>query len=312
MSFQPLFRRFHEAIQLKRFGEEKELRDKRDKIMNRLRGNLKIAFEFFNQGSYEMGTGIKPVKGDYDIDVGVQFNVDYRQHDPLEVKGWVFKAVQEHTARVDWRRPCITVYYQEGGETKYHVDLAVFAKDLSSGRSYLALGKEHSAADQKAWQEDDRQGFVEDIERRFSGEDALQFRRVIRYMKRWKDVHFQIGGRAAPSGLALTVAARSWFRPVTTYKNGKTDYDDRAATSALVQSMIQSFGQEWDNGRPVPRLRLKFPNAPRDDVFGRISSQKMIELHGHLKQLREWLEEAQRTGSTTYLRKAFGGAFPEG
>lgn len=312
MSLQPLFRRFHEAIQLKRFGEERELREKRDKILARLREKLPVSFTFFNQGSCEMGTAVKPRSGGYDIDVGVQFTLDHRNRDPGEVKGWVYRAVQEHTARVEWRRPCITVYYQEGGEAKYHVDLAVFVKGPSSNRTYLALGKEHSALDQRQWQEDDRQGFMEDIERRFSGEDGFQFRRVIRYMKRWKDVHFQSGGRAAPSGLALTVAARKWFRAVKTSKNGKVDYDDRAATSALVQSMLQGFRQEWEGGRSVPRLRLKFPMAPHDDVFERMSGQKMVEFEGHLKQFREWLEEAQRTGSTATLRRAFGDAFPEG
>jgi hypothetical protein len=314
MSFQPLFRRFHEAIQLKRFGEEKELREKRDRILTRLRDRLKvskISFEFFNQGSYEMGTGVKPLSGDYDIDIGVQFTLDRTKHDPVEVKGWVFKAVEEHTARVEWRRPCITVYYQEAGEAKYHVDLAVLVKAPSSKRTYLALGKQHSEADQRQWQEDGRQGFMEELEKRFSGEDCFQFRRVIRYLKRWKDVHFQSGGRAAPSGLALTVAARKWFRAGKVSKGGKVEYDDLAATSALVQAMLQGFGQAWENGRLMPRLTLEFPNAPHDDVFARMSSQKMVEFQGHLTELRDWLEAARKTGSVDPLRRAFGDAFPK-
>jgi hypothetical protein len=75
--------------------------------------------------------------------------------------------------------------------------------------------------------------------------------------------------------------------------------------------MLQSFGREWENGRLMPRLRLSFPNAPHDDVFARMSCQKMLELQGHLKQLHEWLEEAQRAGSAAPLGRAFGDAFPE-
>ena len=85
-------------------------------------------------------------------------------------------------------------------------------------------------------------------------------------------------------------------------KSGKVEYDDCAATSALVQAMLQNS---------VPRLRLQFPHAPHDDVFERMSGQKMLELQGHLKDLRDWLEEAQRTGSTDPLRRAFGDAFPK-
>lgn len=311
MSFQPLFRRFHEAILRKRSREDAELREKRDKILKRLRDNVKTTFEPFNQGSYEMGTGVKPLNGDYDIDVGIRFNVDYRSHDPLELKGWVYKAVQEHTARVEWRRPCITVYYQESRKVIYHVDLAVFAKDPSSSRLRLALGKEHAAADQKQWQEDDRVGFMEDLERRFSGEDAAQLRRVVRCLKRWKDVHFPNEGRAAPSGLALTVAAFSWFHPAMASRNGEREYDDHRATAALVGSMLGSFRQTMDNGRYVPRIRLPFPRAPHDDVFARMSNQQMLELHGRLTQLHERLEEARSKGSTAPLRRAFGDAFPE-
>lgn len=311
MSLQPLFRRFHETIQRRRFQEDAELREKRDRILKRLRDNVRPTFEPFNQGSYEMGTGVKPLNGDYDIDVGIRFNVDYRSHDPVEVKGWVYKAVQEHTARVDWRRPCITVYYQESRKVIYHVDLAIFAKDPSSSRLRLALGKENAAAEQKQWQEDDRLGFMADLERRFSEENAGQLRRVVRYMKRWKDLHFPSEGRAAPSGLALTVAAFSWFHPITVPRNGEREYDDSKATSALVNSMLGSFRETPDSSRYVPRLRLTFPRAPSDDVFARMSNQQMLEFHGRLKQLRAWLEEAQSRGSTAPLRKAFGEAFPE-
>jgi len=68
MSLQSPFMKFHEAILLKRFDENAELREKRDRILKRLRDNLSVTFEPFNQGSYSMGTGIKPLDGDYDID----------------------------------------------------------------------------------------------------------------------------------------------------------------------------------------------------------------------------------------------------
>jgi hypothetical protein len=312
MSFQPLFRKFELAIQLKRFDENKELRDKRDKILTRLRDNMQQTFEPFPQGSYAMGTGVKPLNGDYDIDVGLVFNIDYRAYDPVTVKGWVYSAVEKHTARVEWRRPCITVYYQEGGEPIYHVDLAILAKDPYSSNLRLALGKQHSSADQRQWQPDDRRGFMEAIERRFSGEDAGQFRRVIRYLKRWRDEHFASEGRAAPTGLCLTVAAYLWFQPARGYTNGQLEYDDLGAVHALVLSMLSNFRHVWDSdGRSTPRISLTFPKAPNDDVCGRMTNQQMLEFHGRLTQLSAWLEEARRSGVVAPLRRAFGKDFPE-
>jgi hypothetical protein len=315
MSLQPLFRRFHEAIQLKQYDENAELRQKRDIILDRLRDKLRPrTFEPFNQGSYAMGTGIKPINGDYDIDIGIVFDLDYRVNDPVTVKGWVYQAVLGHTASVDWRRPCITVNYQQAREPKYHVDLAVMARD-SGGTLRLALGKQHSQADQREWQVDDRQGFIDAVKNRFSGEDGFQFRRVIRYLKRWKDVHFSNEGHAAPTGLSLTVAAYRWFRPMkqySSYLSQGVEYDDLAATAALVGAIHQSFQQVWDASRSqyVPRLLLQFSHAPYDDVLTRMSNQQMGEFRGRLEKLSGWLEDARKTQDATPLQRAFGSQFP--
>jgi len=309
MDLQPLFRRFHDAIHLKQYGENAELREKRDRVLRRLHENLKISFEWFNQGSYEMGTGIKPIKEDYDIDIGIVFTIDHARYDPVEVKRWVYKAVEGHTKLVKWRRPCITVYYQHEREPIYHVDLAILAKDQTSGRMRLAIGKEYSALNEREWQEDDRQGFMKAVEQRLTGEDGFQLRRVIRYLKRWKDVHFSSEGHAAPTGLALTAAAHRWFQPARTYDSG---YSDLAATISLVQSIGQGFRPTWDPTLgTVQRLSLQFPNAPYDDVFAKMSNQQMKEFYERVEKLLGWLDHARRQQTPDMLRHAFGTDFPQ-
>jgi hypothetical protein len=311
MSFQPLFRRFEEAIKLARFDENAELREKRDRILQRMRDKMPVTFDWFNQGSYAMGTGVKPLDSDYDIDIGIVLDLDRHKVDPVTAKGWVHEAVKDHTTDVRWRRPCITVYYKQAREPVYHVDLAVLAKD-NTGALHLAIGKEHSAKEQREWQQDDRKGFMAAVDSRFSGEDLAQFRRVIRYLKRWKDFHFASEGRAAPTGLALTVAAYQWFQPAKSGWGSSTAYDDLAATRSLVSTIRSSFTRIWDAAlqRHVHRISLQFPFAPRDDVFERMTNQQTQELYQRLEKLAGWLEEA-RGGSTAPLRKAFGDDFPE-
>ncbi|WP_434387952.1 nucleotidyltransferase domain-containing protein [Melittangium boletus] len=314
MSLQPLFRKFHELIQLKQYDQNAELRQKRDAILERLRNGLRPrTFEFFNQGSYAMGTGIKPAPGshdyDYDIDIGVVFDLDPRTTDSHAVKEWVFKAVHGHTQDVQWRNPCITVNYQQAREPKYHVDLAVMARD-SSGRLHLALCKQHAQADLRKWQLDDRQGFIEAIKGRFRDpEDDFQFRRVVRYLKRWKNEHFSREGHAAPSGLSLTVAAHQWFSPVKSHTHQGVVHDDLAATTALVNKMLQGFQSTWDS-QGHSRLVLRFPYAPQDDVLARMSHQQMFEFRGRLEKLRGGLEEARLSQSAAPLQRAFGSQFP--
>jgi hypothetical protein len=327
MSLQSLFMRFHEAIQLKRFDENAELREKRDRILRRLRENLpsSVTFDWFNQGSYSMGTGIKPLDGDYDIDIGIILNNVVRFSNPNRdrsrdvdfntVKGWVYTAVKSHTSQVDWRRPCITVYYKEAGEIIYHVDLAVMVRDdRNPARLYLALGKQHESPSTCEWQLDDRQGFIDAVERKCAGEDGAQFRRVVRYLKRWKDENFSDEGHAAPTGLSLTVAAYYSFSPCKSveYYTGKVTYDDLDATLRVARWIINNFNQVRDlsNYRYTPRIKLEFPCDPHDDVFEKMTNQQMIEFHQTLSQLISNLEQAKASGSPSLLKRAFGKDFP--
>jgi hypothetical protein len=310
MELQPLFRRFDETIRLKRFDENAELREKRDRVLKRLRDNLRVTYRSFNQGSYDLGTGIKPTNGDYDIDVGVILNgiqiADYP--DPLVPKGWVYEAVHGHTTRVTWRTNCITVQYQQGGEPIYHVDLPVFVQD-AWGRLYLAVGKQHGRG---LWQHDERQRFHELFQQRHQGEDAEQLRRVIRYLKRWKSQQFPVHGWAAPTGNALTVAAYTWFTPAKRQQgwDQTVQYADLAALRALVEAMRAHFSNRWTGQRYARRLSLPFPVQPHDDVFAKMTDQQMAEFEARLATLSEALSDAERRGDPAPLRRMFGDAFP--
>lgn len=82
---QKQFVQFNEKIRLRRYKENDTLREKRDIILSKLSIGLKrvfgdkdkltLKYEKFDQGSYKLGTGIKPLDGDYDIDVGLRFDL---------------------------------------------------------------------------------------------------------------------------------------------------------------------------------------------------------------------------------------------
>ena len=79
VNLQKEFEEFHDTIKLKEFDENETLRKKRDILLKKLRLNISedaASYTTFNQGSYAMGTGIKPEDGDYDIDVGICFDID--------------------------------------------------------------------------------------------------------------------------------------------------------------------------------------------------------------------------------------------
>lgn len=306
-TLQSNFRRFHQAIKLDRFDEEATLREKRDRVLDRIRaGGLR--FEWFNQGSYEMGTGVVPVNGDYDIDVGLILPGSTSQ-DPVAVKQSVYDAVKAHTTRVEFRRPCITVYYQRAGEAIYHVDLPVYVRD-AYGRLHLATGKQNSGADQRRWIHSEPVQLCKAVWERWSGEDGAQFRRVIQYLKRWRDERFPTEGNAAPVGVGLTLAAYHWFQPGKTWTGWSADYDDLGATRTVVSALLGAFQQTWGGSGFVRRANLRLPVQPGNDVFERMTDQQMVEFEQRLAALRDALDAAARSGDGTGLRRVFGSAFP--
>ena len=322
--------KFHEAIKLKRFDENETLREKRDCILKRFdlglitifisKGLKPPKYETFDQGSYVMGTGTKPVDGDYDIDVGICLKISKDDYsDPVEVKEWVYDALNRHTKRVEIRRPCVTVFYQQEGESIYHVDLAIYsAADCNpDGKTYLAKGKLNSATEHRFWQESDPQALKELIKNRFQdSDDDKQLRRTIRYLKRWKDVKFSSDGNAAPIGIGITVAAYYWFTPVKTvnsFDNTK-NYDDLKALRNFIDAMLANFQHVYSNGDIVERLEVKLPISPDCDLFENMTNKQMEEFKEKLETLFNAVEQAQQkvdpVEACEILHKQFGDDFP--
>ncbi len=327
---QKQFRIFHATIKLNWNDEHALLRDKRDIVLNKLRARLKErftaenkpvpTFQEANQGSYAMGTGIKPLNGDFDLDVALRFNLSIAdQPDPVTVKEWVLEALDDHTNNVMMRRPCVTVWYTVAGELAYHLDLAVYSdgRSNSDGKTYLAKGFSGSAAENRIWEESDPLALVGLMCKRFEGEDQAQFRRVICCLKRWKDENFRSDGEAAPRGIGLTSAAYRWFSPnftVTDWMTGAREYNDLEATRSLVHNMQMQFVPTVHEGEYAYRLCCPLPVPPGNDPFNRMSNKQMSAFRGKLQTLKQALDDASRETdpvvACTILSKVFGSDFP--
>lgn len=324
------YEQFHETIKLKRFDENKTLREKRDAVLDKLKTRMKELFdereqpvpsyECFNQGSYEMGTGVKPLDSDYDIDVGLMFEVavvDYS--DPVEVKKWVYDSLEGHTKRVEMRRPCVTVFYQKESEPIYHVDLAIYSEGSCNGdgKDYLAKGKLSSSEEHRIWEEANPKELIKLIKNRFKGEDGNQFRRTIRYLKRWKDVKFTSNGNAAPIGMGITVAAYYWFsvhKDLVDAFQGKYQYNDHKALKQLVDSTLGQFSNVYHDGEWAERLKVALPVQPGLDLFSKMTNQQMKAFKEKLENLFTVLQESEDevdpVESCKKLKKEFGDDFP--
>ncbi len=322
------FEEFNERIMLKRFKENKILREKRDIIRSKLKEQLPGIFDennedcpdfyFRDQGSYEMGTGVKPIDGDYDIDQGLYFKVSTTTYpDPVVLKERVHKALDGHTEDVRIRRPCVTVFYQREGEPIYHVDIAVYSDSSknSDGKSRLAKGREHSTEEYRIWEVSEPQTLTDAIYSRFEGNDRAQFRRTVRYLKRWKDEKFPSDGNTAPIGIGITVAAYDELQP--TYADivaGKPD--DLLALCKLIEAILNRFAPVWDEDdqKWIKRLEVTLPIEPWSDLFEQMTNKQMVELEAKLITLLEALnvaiEDVDPVEACKNLQKVFGDDFP--
>lgn len=291
---QKQFRTFHDTISID--YEKKILAEKRDRILKQLKdgiaeqrkdGTTIPPYHHRNQGSYAMGTGIKPLGDDYDLDVALIFDTTRDDHDdPVKVKNWVYKALENHTKEVRVREPCVTVFYQKKGESIYHVDFAVYAKE-ASGRTFLARGKLGSSGEHKSWEESDPEGLLEALKNTFADEDdRAQLRRAIRYLKRWKDVNFSSEGNEAPRGIALTACAYRWFSParhIDDLAASRTD-DDMDGLLGLVTKIRKQFVGD--------RISVTLPVVPGNDLFADMSNQQMKNMRGKVQDLHLALSDA--------------------
>jgi hypothetical protein len=297
-NLQTQFNNFHNTIKVD-FDDNQPLRDKRDLIVGNLKDGLKKlfptntpTFRFFNQGSYDLATGVEPLSGeDYDIDVGIIFSFSKSIYKPVQVKEWVYKALNTGSRTVEIKRPCVRVQYHSNGAKWFHVDLAIYSTD----KNYL--GNEVKLLKSKITDSSDRE----------------QFRRIIRYLKRWKDYNFSSTVPGRPTGIALTACCYNLFTPQKDYVyNSYTNsyayqYNDQRALKNVVSGIIGVF--TWNN-----KISVKLPVQPYNDLFEKMSDSQMLLMKTKIATLRDVLLAASNETSSLNvcikLRKLFGNDFP--
>lgn len=302
MSLQKYFQTFHKKIKV----ETEDLREKRNIVVDKVRSSLKKnnhpVPEMINQGSYIYGVGVVPL-GDqeYDIDVGLDFDISTSDYEAKEVRSWVYDAIKDHTHNVEDRGPCIRVRYVAG----YHVDLVIYARDNGSNN----FGEYGLARKDNTWSptepkklkqhiQDARQPFKDTKD--LSGSD--QFQRITRYLKRWNDLDIPGESPDKPFGLATVLLVIEHLKSPSFDINGNPD--DLGALIRVANSVKNTFG----------RISINKPTQEFEDVFAKLSNEAMEKLKSRFSQLSDDLNKAKYQSeeeACETLRTQFGDDFPE-
>lgn len=316
---QKYFTKFHGIIKLDNFNENATLRDKRKIILDKLKDQLKKmhednksipkTFDWFNQGSYALGTGINPDDDDYDIDVGIIFDVSMEDFAPIDIKSWVYNALLGHTKSVMIKKPCITVQYSKKDEKTYHVDLALYVKQpvdyFNNDKMYFSMGK---SKDDMEWENCEPKKLTDRINSLSEvTEQRSQFRRVVRFLKYWSKENFTSSGNGAPPSIGLTLCAYNWI----SYNEG----DDLEVLINLAQSILNNFAVKLDsNYNFIDGFELKLPTLPYSNVFRKMTSNQITNFKDKIKRLQSILTDAKNESdpydACLKLQNIFGEKFP--
>ena len=315
-NLQKQFLEFHDAIKLGTYEENGFLREKRDLIIDKLKSKLAERKDdgypqyerSFNQGSYALNTGIQPIRdGYYDIDVGVLLDCHKEDYKPVELKELVADCIKHNNRTVEVSRSCVTVTYMKNGKPDYHVDLPIYAKSSNAydDTYYLAKGRKGLAEDKRVWQAADPEGINSIINGLYKGNDTYenngsdqrkQFRRCVRYLKRWRH-HKSVGIHS----IGLTMAAYHWLEPEVEVKN------DGEVLLSLVKTILNNFDY-------FGRLSINLPITPGGDLLKSVSDEDMATIKERFETLRDNLQSAvdepDAHEASKTLRKFFGDDFP--
>jgi hypothetical protein len=272
MSIQTHFNKFNTEIYLTNRSDAYKDAKKKDKsILDAIKAKFKEegyqVQESFLQGSFAVETAIKNNKGDYDIDRSVVIKEEDAPTDPVEPKKAVLKVLESRNfqnAKV--KIPCITADYQN---KKLHIDYTVYLKD-EVGNYNLAVGKVGSSDQNKKWAPSDPRGLVEWI----SGSDNYgtssavkrkQYKRLVRFVKRWRDVTFSDGVKKKIFSIGLTVMIKHEYKP--DYFTTEVE-DDLNALKKVVDNIIsaQYFSLESFNPEQY-RVSVHLPRSPYTSIF---------------------------------------------
>ena len=316
MGIQTHFDMFHDKIKLGRKDNAyKKARDRDDSI----KAEVKTAFSEagypvvadFIQGSLRTHTGIVPISGDYDIDRALVIDEDRAPDNPVTPKKNVLDVLENRgfkNAKI--KKPCVTADY---ASDNVHIDFIVYKR--SGDQHYLAVGKKNSDEYNREWSAANPLGLMVwiDDDSSYDRDDAkdvlAQFRRLVRYLKRWRDVQFSDSVAARVYSIGLTVMVKSEFEPSFSTEGVRQDL---AALRSTVEAILDAgyFDEEEDNKY---RIRVDLPAEPWRDIFYGSSLDTGTQLYNKLKHLKEQLEKAEGLSDEReqceILNKLFGDDF---
>ena len=316
MGIQTHFNKFHNKIKLGRKDDAyKKARERDDSIKVKMKTAFREAgypvVDDFIQGSLNTHTGIVPISGDYDIDRALVIDDEKAPENPVTPKKKALDVLEKRGVKnAKIKKPCVTADY---ASDNVHIDFIIYKR--LGNQYYLAVGKKNSDEDNREWSFADPLGLMEwisdisDYDDDEAAEVRDQFRRLVRYLKRWRDQQFNETVAAKVYSIGLTVMIKEQLRVSFSTEGARQDLQALRETVGAI--LDAGYFTEEQIGRY--RIHVDLPVEPRRDIFDGSSLDTGTQLYNKLKSLKEKLAEAEKLSDERkqceILNKLFGDDF---
>jgi hypothetical protein len=302
MNFDKQFKEYHGVVKLSPSkkkeligdGTKKGSRDAlRDRIKKSFKDNERKQPKFYMQGSFSMTTTINPISAEYDLDDGVYLqNIDTSKpmdewEKPEKVHKWIMDAIDDHTSKdTTDKNLCVRVNY---ADEKKHIDLPIYV--TKDDTYYLAVRNsgwiESNPKEISDW-------FVDEVKSK--GE---QYRRIVRYLKGWKDFRENRNSSIKLfGGFQLTVL---------------TSYHFVEDLGSDEESFFKT-AQEINNNLWKYRYEIAHPKNDKNIIEHYIDRRKEIfqdEFKAMFEKAKKAYEENDCVEKSKKWEKVFGDRFPQ-
>lgn len=307
MSLQRQFRKFNSAIYLTTQSDEyKNARDKEHSILEAIKEKFKEngypVIDEFRQGSFATDTAIKKLDGDFDVDRAIVIQKSNAPENPVECKKVIHEVLEKRGFKNHKiKTPCVTADYTT---LDLHIDYAVYQVDDFDGLQ-IGLGKEHSKPENKKWEDSESKKFIAWINsdenctgyQVLTNEERLQFKRLVRYVKRWRDYKIPEYTKQYIYSIGLVIMIKESFIPVIDINGTENDLQSLIKTIDYIlanKSYFTSLGTEEYN------VQVIIPFNPKVDVY-----RKHGKTHGTVfrKNLKIFLDKLIEVSNEDSLSK---------
>ncbi|MDC9595178.1 nucleotidyltransferase domain-containing protein [Xenorhabdus sp. IM139775] len=319
MSLQNKFKNFHDVIKLGRKDQEYTTARLKDDsitsdIVERFKGDGYPVIEDFIQGSLATSTGIREKGEDFDIDRAIVIEAGLAPENPITPKLAVLEVLENRgfkNAKI--KKPCVTADYKADD---LHIDIPIYRK-YDNGQYELAVGKRHSDEDNREWARAAPRELIDwvneyDADEAHASKKHDQYRRIVRYLKRWRNFTFSEDVRRKIYSIGIAVMVKESFNSSI---NDEGFPDDLSALRSTINHILnyRSYFSMVDVDKY--RVEATLPVSPSRDIFHNSSvatgTQFRNKMSALLKTLDKVADEEQESKQCELLRSVFGEDFPE-